>query len=223
MKKAKKKFETSVVSIVTLLASVIGLVSIGFSSWNISHSDNATTQGEVAADAVVYFSGVRISSITSFTCGHYSFGNSSTFSRTGEITYTICVTPYSLDDLSKSALRTEEGLTLYAKFNSLFAVFNKANGNYTIFEGVDSDGDPSLTNITNCIPTEDYNEIYFSFTIPQMTDSQLNSGAGVSFDYNLTFTFNNRLLLKDYGVDADDNPLTILDNKFTLYLGKEAF
>lgn len=204
----KKRTKISAVTILTAVASSIGLISLGFASWTINQSDEATVNGEIAADTMIAMTGFRVVSITTFDYGVYSYGSSSTFVSTGDITYTIGITPSLFDPDSIDQYKLNKKIVVFGRFNSLLEVFTFSNDDFEMFNGATWNNAPvTRTGFNN-------NNYFFKFEVTGLDD--LEPGAEVTRE--LKFTFNNKLLVKKF-----PNNQTVENNKFTLSLGKEDF
>lgn len=202
----KKGFKISVVTIVTAAASTMGLISVGFATWTINRSDEATTTGGITSDILISMNGFRVKSISTFEYGVYSYGNSSGFTDTGDITYTIGITPALFDPDTIQKLNAGS-MTVYGKFNSFYEVFEKTNDSFVNFNGAKWDNNKVVETNSNG------NNFLFSFTLTNTFDMT----SMVEITKELKFTFNNHLLVKKFGND------TIANNMFILSLGKENF
>lgn len=169
------------VTILAMLLSCAGLISVGFASWVISQSDSESTSGNIAADEIdTNIDGVSISVGSVFEIGHYHYknGNSYNNQNTGVLTYNIS---YDVSEI-KTSLLTSNTLRLSCSlsFGNGLACFK-------------SDYVNSVTYNSSAItPTYITGNTAMEFTINQVIGSS---------DINnvpLTFTFNNKLVAK-YG------------------------
>ena len=206
----KKGFKMTLVTIATLTASIVGLISVGFSSWIISFSDQSQSYGSITAESIIDLSGFEITSVTSFDFGVYSFENTADYVTTVDITFTLTLTPFNFDTAVAQALSNNGSMIVYGELNSSFGIFTKTGLEFDKLESV-------KYNSSNVVNTgSNANNYAFSFTLSGVTVSDVNES--YTETRTITFTFNNKLLAKDYGEGK-----TILDNIFTLYLSKEVF
>lgn len=204
----KKRFKLSVMSLLIGAVSVVGLISIGFASWTINLSDNGQVDGGIVADTLISMNGFRVKSVETFDYGVYSYDHTSSYTDTGEITYNIGITPSQFDPDTYEKINTNGFINIYCKFNSLYEVFEKdVNDSYVNFRYVKWDGNATIFTNSNG------NNYCFYFVLSGI---DLNSSSEIT--KQLTFTFNNKLLVKDFG-----NNQTIADNLFTLSIGKGVF
>lgn len=205
----KKRFKLSLTSLFIGAISTIGLVSIGFASWSINFTDTTSVDGGIIADTLIAMNGFRVISVDSFDYGVYSYGHAASFEDTGEITYNIGITPSQFDPDTIEKMTSNGQMRIYCKFNSLYEVFDKdSNNDFVNFINVTWDG--GTTYLTN----SNGNNYCFYFVLSGIEDL----GSSVEINKPLTFTFSNKLLVKEFG-----NNQTIADNLFTLSLGKGAF
>ena len=205
----KKRFKLSLMTLLIGAISTVGLISIGFASWTINKNDTADLEGGIIADTMISMNGFRVKSVDVFDYGVFSYGHTSSYTTTGEITYNIGITPSMFDPDTASKLSTNGYINIYCKFNSFYEVFEKDNNNsYVNFMNVKWDGNATIFNNSNG------NNYCFYFVLSGIAD--LNSN--VEIVKPLTFTFNNKLLVKDFG-----NGNTIANNLFTLSMGKGVF
>ena len=204
----KKRSKLSVITVLIGAISTVGLISIGFASWTINQNDSADLEGGIVADTLISMNGFRVKSVSTFDYGVYSYGTSSTFATTGEITYNIGINPSQFEPDTISKFQNTGSMNIYCKFNSLYEVFEKdSNSAYVNF--VNATWDSSAVNSL----LSNGNNYCFYFVL-----SGIDLNSNVEITKQLTFTFNNKLLVKDFG-----NNLTIADNVFTLSMGKGAF
>ena len=98
----RKRFYTGAyVSIVAILLSCLGAISVGFATWVISQGDISTASGDINADKVdTNINGLTIIP-SCFTLGHYHYetvsSSSVAHSTTGTLSYEISINKRLLD------------------------------------------------------------------------------------------------------------------------------
>lgn len=178
----KKHHSRVYISILAMLLSCAGLVSVGFASWIISQGDQATASGNINADDVnSNINGVSVTVGSVFEIGHYHFKNGNSYynQNTGLLTYNISYDVSEIDTslLTSNALR----LSCSLSFGEGLACFKS--------DYIDSITYNTSTSIT---PTYITGNTAIEFTITQaIGSSDINN-------VPLTFTFNNKLIAK-YG------------------------
>ena len=178
-----KRNSRTTITILAMLLTCAGLVSVGFASWIISQGDQATASGNINADDVnSNINGVSVTVGSVFEIGHYHFKNGNSYynQNTGLLTYNIS---YDVSEIDTSLL-TNNNLVLSCSlsFGDGLACFK-------------SDYVNSVTYNSNAItPTYISGNTAMEFTITQTI------GASDINNVPLTFTFNNKLIAK-YGDD----------------------
>ena len=182
----KKHHSRVYISILAMLLSCAGLVSVGFASWIISQGDSTSTSGDIRADDVnTNINGVSITVGSVFEIGHYHFKNGNSYfnQNTGLLTYNIS---YDVSEIDNSIL-TDNKLVLFCSlsFGEGLPIFKT---NYVNSVTYNSDA---------VTPTYISGNTAMEFTITQtIGSSDINN-------VPLTFTFNNKLIAK-YGADMTD-------------------
>lgn len=178
-----KRNSRTTITILAMLLTCAGLVSVGFASWIISQGDQATASGNINADDVnSNINGVSVTVGSVFEIGHYHFKNGNSYynQNTGLLTYNIS---YDVSEIDTSLLINNNlVLSCSLSFGDGLACFK-------------SDYVNSVTYNSNAItPTYISGNTAMEFTITQTI------GASDINNVPLTFTFNNKLIAK-YGDD----------------------
>ena len=179
----KKRNSRTAITILAMLLTCAGLVSVGFASWIISQGDQATVIGTIGADDVdTNINGVTVTVGNIFEIGHYHFKNGNGYynENTGTLTYNIS---YDVSEIDTSLLSGNSlVLSCSLSFSDGLAFFKSEYINSVSY------------NSTAITPTYISGNTAIEFTINQTIGST---------DINnipLTFVFNNKLIAK-YGND----------------------
>lgn len=176
--KIKNRFK---LGIVLMLTSIISIFGIGFSSWiHINESNPIENEIDVSNGITeIDINGIEVICKTSFKIGKYFYYVDNASSSTINLIYTLQVTPSLLD--SDYKIDNGDGYSFNLKGELSLSNLNVFNNNSNLESASFNEMEMDLI----------FNNSLVEFSIPVSTSSKDNNVE----EFNLSFTFNNNLIL----------------------------
>ena len=193
-KMKKKHYTNAYVSVVAILLSCLGAISIGFATWIISKDDTSTISGEIEADKVnTNINGVNITP-SCFSMGHYYYDTTTSSSSivhsiTGILSYEITINKNVLNQ----AIISDDALTLSLNLTFAKTIENESQ-NLSIFE------EPTYLSSVSYDESPKLHEVTSDNKAVMLTIEEDVSGFNGTITKILSFSFTQQLVAKFYDI-----------------------